>query len=111
MANAKSTPPTGPVAKRSEDEHVLRGFRTWAEGHGAGAAARSAARLFTVQLTEVDFDVELVTSYSNPEDVARARALAGDFSRWWDGDHGDVGVARNVVILDVQGDRIATQRL
>ncbi|MFE3883313.1 hypothetical protein ACFXPQ_10445 [Streptomyces lydicus] len=63
--------------------------------------------MFTVELSGADYDVEVSTDYSSR---AGAEEFAVAFAQWWDADDGP-GVARNLVILDARGRRIATGQL
>ncbi|MFI1175666.1 hypothetical protein [Streptomyces melanogenes] len=102
--------PTAPVTERAENPGLLKTYRSWAEGNGAEALARHAQKLTTTQLTERDYDIELAADYG-PGAGTQPKALAESFAKWWDGDHGRGGVARNVLILGGDGKRLVAQRL
>lgn len=107
VGDAPRHPPAHPLTKRESNQKLLKGFRAWARAQGDTAAARHAGRVFTVELTRRDYDIEVSTDYSSR---AEAEKFAGTFVVWWDGDDGP-GVARNLVILDPHDRRIATRRL
>ncbi|WP_407555039.1 hypothetical protein QOM21_34590 [Streptomyces sp. Pv4-95] len=86
---------------------LLADFRAWARAEGDTATARHAARVFTVDLTGPDYDVEVATDHRSRTAAAE---FAETFAEWWDKDDGS-GVARSLVILDPHDRRIATRRL
>lgn len=63
----------------------------------------------TVQLTDRDYDIELATDYG-PEAGPQSKMLAESFVEWWDEDHGS-GVARNLLILGAEGQRLIAERI
>jgi hypothetical protein len=98
------------VTKRAENDELLESFRSWARSNGAQEQAQHAKKLVTVQLTDTDYDVELATDYgAMPQQ--QPQTLAQLFVDWWDGDHGESGVARNLVIIGTAGNRLLTQRI
>ncbi|MFG2530998.1 hypothetical protein [Streptomyces sp. NPDC048516] len=107
VGDAPRHPPPHPLTKRKSNPRLLRDFRAWARTEGGTATARHAGRVFTVELTGQDYDVEVSTDYSSP---AEAEEFAAAFAQWWDADDGP-GVARSLVILDARDQRIATGRL
>ncbi len=108
VGDAPRHPPAHPLTKREANPRLLGDFRDWARRtEGDTAAARHAGRVFTVELTGPDYDVEVSTDYRSR---AKAEEFAATFARWWDADDGP-GVARNLVILDARDRRLATRRL
>ncbi|WP_030787884.1 hypothetical protein [Streptomyces sp. NRRL S-920] len=97
---------------RKSDHRLLEQFRSWARDSGESRTARHARALTTVELTGTDeaddYDVEVKTDLSARP--ATAKELGGLFRTWWDGDDGD-GTARDLVLLDVRGNRLAHNRL
>ncbi|MCZ1006642.1 hypothetical protein [Streptomyces lydicus] len=107
VGDAPQHPPARPLTKRELNPRLLEGFQAWARNEGDTATARHAGRVFTVELTRADYDVEVSTDYSSR---AEAEEFAAAFAQWWDADDGP-GVARNLVILDAGGQRMATEQL
>ncbi|QEV20964.1 hypothetical protein [Streptomyces alboniger] len=99
-------------AVQESDHRLLERFRSWARDSGESRTARHAQALTTVELTDTreadDYDVEMRTDLSAR--TATAKELGGLFRTWWDGDDGD-GTARDLVLLDVHGNRLAHSRL
>ena len=102
--------PTATVTKREENAELLKSFRTWASRNGAQDEAKHTSRLVTVQLTENDFDIELSTDYKG-KSQQQPESLAQYFVKWWDGDSGADGTARNILILEAAGRRIVAKRI
>lgn len=108
VGDAPRHPPAHPLTKRESNPRLLKVFRAWAgRTEGDTATARHAGRVVTVELTGPDYDVEVSTDYRSR---AKAEEFAAAFTQWWDTDDGP-GAARNLVILDAHGRRIATKRL
>ncbi|MDT0455956.1 hypothetical protein RM550_09415 [Streptomyces sp. DSM 41527] len=108
VGDAPRHPPAHPLTKRESDPRLLKDFRAWVRRtEGDTATARHAGRVFTVELTGPDYDVEVSTDYRSR---AKAEEFAATFARWWDADDGP-GVARSLVILDARDRRIAARRL
>ncbi|MEJ8651826.1 hypothetical protein WKI65_28000 [Streptomyces sp. MS1.AVA.3] len=110
VSNAPQNPPTATVTRRSQDPKLLNGFRAWANDNNARKAATRISKLTTAQLTKTDYDIELTTTYT-PATQRQAGELAKAFVAWWDGDHGNDGVGRNVLILAGDGTRLTASRL
>ncbi|MGW6928206.1 hypothetical protein ACWGA9_44270 [Streptomyces sp. NPDC054950] len=110
VAAKPQTLPTSIVTKRAENDELLESFHSWARSNGAQEQAEHAKKLATVQLTDTDYDIELATDYGAlPQQ--QPQMLAQFFVDWWDGDHGESGIARNLVILGAGGKRLLTQRI
>ncbi|MFF1374984.1 hypothetical protein [Streptomyces sp. NPDC058308] len=107
---ADPAPPEG--SARQAHHRLLQQFRSWARDTGESRTARHARAVFTVRLADsggaYDYDVELKTDW--PARAERTEELAGLFRTWWDGDDGD-GSARDLVLLDVRGNRLGHTRL
>lgn len=111
VADSPEQPPTGPVTKRTPEARLLKEYRTWAHAYDEAEQADHAIKLVTAQLNSSDYDIELATDYPAGSGSGASEALARSFVEWWDGDHGKVGVARNVLVLDVNGRRMTAQRI
>jgi hypothetical protein len=109
VSNLPPRPPTAPVTQRAHNRRLLNDFRAWASSE-APAATTHTQQLTTAQLTDTDYDVELTATYT-PATQQQAVELARSFSEWWDGDHGEDGIARNVLVLANDGSRLAAARL
>ncbi|WP_225826996.1 hypothetical protein [Streptomyces naphthomycinicus] len=104
-------PPAHAVTRRETDPGLLAGFRSWAARNGAEDAAAGAARVVLVRLGDDAYDVELTGGHDGGDGKADAGSLADAFTRWWDGDDGDAGVAWNLLILSPDGARLLTRDL
>ncbi|AZM56210.1 hypothetical protein DMA15_29445 [Streptomyces sp. WAC 01529] len=110
LSACAAKPPAEPV--REPEHRLLEQFRSWARETDESRTARHAHALATVELTGTDkaydYDVEVRT------DLTAGSATAEDLSAllrtWWDGDDGE-GTARDLVLLDARGDRLAHSRL
>ncbi|MFE2283910.1 hypothetical protein ACFXDJ_07035 [Streptomyces sp. NPDC059443] len=111
VANAPEQLPTGPMTKRTTDAEMLERFRAWARAKGMAAQVDHVRVLATAQLTDHDYDVELSTDYPAGSEDPGPDSLARSFVESWDGDHGRAGTARNVLVLGVDGKRLAAQRV
>ncbi|MEU9624351.1 hypothetical protein ACIQWV_28920 [Streptomyces sp. NPDC098085] len=111
VANAPEQLPTGPMTKRTTDAKMLERFRAWARTKGDAQQVDHVRLLATVQLTEQDYDVELSTDYSAGSGNPGSESLAQSFVEWWDGDHGQDGTARNILVLGADGKRLTAQRI
>ncbi|MFH8569337.1 hypothetical protein [Streptomyces sp. NPDC017993] len=107
VTHSPRRPPSHHLTKRTANPRLLKDFRAWARAEGDTAAARRAGRVFTVELTGPEYDVEVSTDHTSRKAAAE---FADTFAEWWDGDDGP-GVARSLVVLDPQQRRIATMRL
>ncbi|MGW7288045.1 hypothetical protein ACWGH4_21445 [Streptomyces sp. NPDC054847] len=108
VSSEPSTPPDQPVTKREANHRFLDDFQAWARDEGNANMADHATGVATVELVDPHFDVEVSTDYSSNK--VGAEEFAETFAKWWDGDDGE-GVARNLIILDAQGQRIVTMQL
>ncbi|KAB1990852.1 hypothetical protein [Streptomyces triticiradicis] len=108
--NSTPNPPSGPVTRREPDADLLHRFGSWARKNDAADSARHLTGVTLVHLDAGEYDVELVTTYTDGADGPGVRRLAGDFARWWDGDDGD-GTAWNLVVTDADGRRLAARDL
>ncbi|MBW5422510.1 hypothetical protein GKQ77_13200 [Streptomyces sp. BG9H] len=110
LSACAATTPDAPV--REPEHRLLEQFRSWARDADESRTARHAQALATVELTGTDkaydYDVEVRTDL--PAGSATADDLTALMRTWWDGDDGD-GTARDLVLLDVRGDRLAHRRL
>lgn len=107
VGDAPRHPPAHPLTKRESNPRLLEDFRAWSRTEGDAATARHAGRVFTVELTGHDYDVEVSTDYSSR---AEAEEFAAAFVEWWDADDGPA-VARNLVILDARDQSLTTKQL
>lgn len=108
VANKPQDAPTATVTKRAENAALLQDYKDWADGDTAQKTAGHARKLVIAQLTETDYDIELTTDFNSTPD---AKALAASFKTWWDGDNGDEGVARSILVLTAGGKRLCTERI
>ncbi|WP_159047430.1 MULTISPECIES: hypothetical protein [unclassified Streptomyces] len=111
VANAPEQLPAGPVTRRATDAEMLERFRAWARAKGEAQQVDHVRMLVTAQLTEKDYDVELSTDYSAGPGNPGSESLAQSFVEWWDGDRGRDGIARNVLVLGTDGERLTAQRI
>ncbi|MGW1765567.1 hypothetical protein ACWCQL_16025 [Streptomyces sp. NPDC002073] len=99
------------MTKRTTDAEMLERFRTWARAKGDAQQVDHARMLTIVQLTEHDYDVELSTDYTAGSGKPGSESLAQSLIEWWDGDQGQDGTARNVLVLGADGKRLTAQRI
>ncbi|MER5779107.1 hypothetical protein ABT144_33440 [Streptomyces sp. NPDC002039] len=112
VANSPERLPTGPMTKRTTNVEMLERFRAWARTKGEALEVDHVHKLAMVQLTQVDYDVELSTDYSaGSSGKPASESLARRFVEWWDGDHRLDGIARNVLVLEADGKRLTAQRI
>ncbi|GGZ67836.1 hypothetical protein ACFOOM_11460 [Streptomyces echinoruber] len=104
-------PPTGRVTRREPDPDLLARFRSWAAAHGAKQLMRHASQVILVHLGESDYDVELLTAYTDTSAKAEVKQLADTFVTWWDADDGDDARAWNLIVRARDGKKIITRSL
>lgn len=104
-------PPAGPVTRRESDPELLARFRSWAAANGTEQPARRAGQVVLVHLGDRDYDVELVTTFTDKNAKGDVKRLTDAFATWWDGDDGDNATAWNLIVGTRDGKRLATHRL
>ncbi|MFC8128057.1 M1 family metallopeptidase [Streptomyces sp. NPDC057302] len=108
------TKPQDAAPARKSEHRLLEQFRSWARDTDESRTARHAQALYTVELTDTDADAEHAYDVEVRTDLSPKSAGAKEFTElfrtWWDGDDGE-GTARDLVLLDVRGDRLTHDHL